>query len=176
MNDLLGLSDHPETDLSHSSRLKQKFTMEEDHLIVSRVQEYGAKLWKVIAAGLPGRTARQCRERWVNYLSPDVRAVQWTIDEENLLRTKVGEYGQLWSRLVRFFVGRTDVSLKNHYRKLMRRDHKKECKKTKAIDLKVSIDGEDEGGAYFIEGDQSSVREDWQLDESYLGEDYTVSL
>jgi hypothetical protein len=150
--------------------------MEEDHLIVSRVQEHGAKLWRVIAAGLPGRTARQFRERWVNYLSPNVRDAEGTIDEENLLRAKVAEYGQLWSRLVRFFVGRTNVVLKNHYRKRMRRDHKREREKPKRMNLEVSINGEDEGGTYFIEGGQSGVREDWQLDGCDLGEDYTFLL
>jgi hypothetical protein len=92
----------------------------------------GPKHWRLIAARLVGRTARQCRERWVNYLSPLVTQCAWTADEENLLLEKVTEFGKQWSRIATFFDGRTDVSLKNRYLKLLRRERMTERRARKA--------------------------------------------
>ena len=36
--------------------------------------------WSVIAAQLPGRIGKQCRERWFNHLDPDIKKGDWTPD------------------------------------------------------------------------------------------------
>ena len=38
--------------------------------------------WSVIAAQLPGRIGKQCRERWFNHLDPDIKKGDWTPDED----------------------------------------------------------------------------------------------
>jgi hypothetical protein len=147
-------------------RPKNKFTPEEDRKIASHVQESGIVRWTIIADGLPGRTARQCRERWVNYLSPDVSTAGWTTDEDELLLAKVTHYGQLWSRIVHFFKGRTDVSIKNRYHKLMRME-RKGCGKREmnGVDIPLLADADDEGGAFFIEDNNSTYQNDWSWDQ-----------
>ncbi|TVU22833.1 hypothetical protein EJB05_32553, partial [Eragrostis curvula] len=37
------------------------------------VECYGEHKWKAIAHHLPGRIGKQCRERWNNYLRPDIK-------------------------------------------------------------------------------------------------------
>jgi hypothetical protein len=59
MTDSFGFSGHRKTNSAHPPRLKQKSATEEDHVIVSRVEEYGTNLRMASAAGLPGGTWRE---------------------------------------------------------------------------------------------------------------------
>jgi hypothetical protein len=161
---------------ANQRRQKQKFGPDEDDIIRAAADAHGPRKWRLVAERLVGRTARQCRERWVNYLSPDVTKAPWAADEESLLRAKVAEFGPLWSRIARFFVGRTDVCLKNRYLKLLRKDRKAERKMLKqvmrfAAPAPVSAppapsntgDDDLDGGAFFLE-DNETGRDDWQFD------------
>ena len=38
--------------------------------------------WSVIAAQLPGRIGKQCRERWFNHLDPDIKKEPWSADDD----------------------------------------------------------------------------------------------
>lgn len=64
------------------------------------------------------RDRRQCRERWMNYLSPAVYKGPWTPQEEALLRNKVNELGRRWKSMEPFFPGRTDINIKNHWKQM----------------------------------------------------------
>jgi hypothetical protein len=64
---------------------------------------------------LGNRTARQCRERYKNYLAPSIRIAPWTPEEDALLLQKYRELGPKWSQMTSFFGQRSAVSLKNHY-------------------------------------------------------------
>lgn len=66
------------------------------------------------------RTARQCRERWKNYLSPDVRNGPWTIEEDNLLLELVPKMGTQWAKIAKSFNSRTDTNVKNRFLYLQR--------------------------------------------------------
>jgi hypothetical protein len=149
-------------------KLKQKFTADEDDVIRSMVADQGPKRWRSIAEQLGGRTARQCRERWINYLSPDVSRAPWTPGEEMALRNRVIEHGQQWSRIARFFEGRTDVSIKNHYLKMMRMDRKIERKRQRTLPTATPAPAAEEedlkGGAFFLDDGQEIGRDDWQYD------------
>jgi hypothetical protein len=53
--------------------VKTKFTPEEDGTLTHLVTHYGTSNWKGIASLMGTRNARQCRERWNNYLDPKLR-------------------------------------------------------------------------------------------------------
>ncbi len=38
-----------------------------------------------MAAMLPGRIGKQCRERWFNFLDPSIKRTTWTDEEDNIL-------------------------------------------------------------------------------------------
>jgi hypothetical protein len=65
-----------------------QFTSAEDAALVDLVHEIGLSDWDKISARLPGRNPRQCRDRWFNYLSPDVQNRPWTAEEEQRLLKK----------------------------------------------------------------------------------------
>ncbi|EAY21746.1 Myb-like DNA-binding domain containing protein [Trichomonas vaginalis G3] len=101
---------HPE-----SKSTRQKFTAEEDARLIELVRIHGNKAWKKIASIMKTRTTRQCRERYINYLSPSVTNGPWSAQEDSLLIEKVQEMGPKWSKIAKFFPSRSDVNIKNRY-------------------------------------------------------------
>lgn len=106
-----------------------KFNEEEDARLRELVNEYGDSSWIQIAAQMPGRNSRQCRERWLNYLSPRLNTNEWTKEEDDLLLEKQKELGTSWVRICKFFKGRTDQMCKNRFFLLQRKAEKKSNKK-----------------------------------------------
>jgi hypothetical protein len=70
---------------------------------------------------MPGRSARQCKERWVNYLSPTLNTGEWTPEEDRLLLEKQRAYGTKWAQIAKFFPNRTDGMVKNRFNRIQRR-------------------------------------------------------
>ena len=97
-------------------RHRQLFTPAEDMQLCSLVACLGARNWDEIAKQMPGRTGRQCRDRYKNYLSPEISTIGWTYEEERLLAEKYAEFGPKWSKIAEFFQGRTGTALKNRWR------------------------------------------------------------
>ena len=114
-------------------RGKVKFSAEEDALIIKLVKKFGEKAWSSVAARIPNRTARQIRERYKNYLSPDVNNSPWTAEEDARLLMLVAEHGPKWSKIMAHFRNRTDVSIKNHYILIQRREARLRRKATAAF-------------------------------------------
>lgn len=56
---------------------KGSWTAEEDQILREKRAIYGRK-WAKIAAHLPGRQGKQCRERFVNHLDPELKKGDWT--------------------------------------------------------------------------------------------------
>jgi hypothetical protein len=73
---------------------------------------------------MPGKNARQCRERWINYLKPDLNTEGWTHEDDFLLVQKCAELGRKWVQIAAFFPNRTDSMVKNRFNKLYRRERK----------------------------------------------------
>lgn len=71
--------------------------------------------WIAVAEQLPGRTARQCRDRWVNYLSPSNKNGPWSHEEDQLLAEKYIEHGPQWTTIAKFFDGRSENNVKNRW-------------------------------------------------------------
>ena len=104
---------------------RRLFTNEEDKKLVELVNQYGANAWTLISDRIPGRTSRQCKERYFTYLSPGVKKAPWTDQEDTLLFQKVQELGQRWSDIARYFDGRTPNSIKNRWHLHLRGRHSK---------------------------------------------------
>jgi hypothetical protein len=96
-------------------RLRSKFTVAEDERLKAMVHQFPTSSWAAIAAMFPGKTIRQVRERYRNYLCPDLNHMPWTMAEDRLLREKFAIFGPRWSALRQFFDNRSDVSIKNRW-------------------------------------------------------------
>lgn len=109
----------------NGKRRHLKFTGIEDVQLSSLVRFYGDNRWDLIAERMPNRNPRQCRDRWQNYLSPNVTFSEWTDAEDSLLLSKVTECGKRWVFISKFFPGRTDTQLKNRFRLVWKRSQQK---------------------------------------------------
>jgi hypothetical protein len=108
------VSGSPPPGLKFSSG-RHMFSQEEDEHLRQLVTQLGDRDWKTIAKQMPNRTTRQCRERYKNYLSPELRNAPWSPAEDALLMDRFAEFGPKWATLATFFNGRSDVSLKNRW-------------------------------------------------------------
>ena len=111
----------------------RKFTAEEDKKLKSAISVHGTSDWMKIASLMEGRNSRQCRERWLNYLSPKLNNSEWTKEEDQFLLEKINEMGKLWVQIAKYFPGRTDQMMKNRYNKLKREDGTTKKRKPRVV-------------------------------------------
>ena len=71
--------------------------------------------WALIALQLPGRSGKQCRERWHNCLDPHISNHPWTEEEDLIIQMGVQAHGHRWTWIASKLKGRTDNAVKNRY-------------------------------------------------------------
>ena len=72
--------------------VKGPWTKDEDETIVKCI-EAGVTKWSEIAAKIPGRIGKQCRERWFNHLDPQIRKEPWSPAEDKILEEEQAKLG-----------------------------------------------------------------------------------
>lgn len=65
-----------------SRKRKRAWNEEQDCRLVALVAANGPKQWESISREIPGRTGKQCRERWLNQLNPLLRSNAWSMEEQ----------------------------------------------------------------------------------------------
>jgi hypothetical protein len=102
-------------------KYRRVFTNEEDYILRRALEMHDRNDWVSIASNLPGRSPRQCRERWVSFLSPDVNRTPWTSEEDGLLFDLLQATGPRWCSLTPFFRHRTHNNIKNRWNTVVRK-------------------------------------------------------
>ena len=119
--------------------VKVKFTPEEDEKLKMLVLAHGTNSWSFIAKLMETRNHRQCRERWKNYLNPSLRSDPWTFEEDKLLVDKYAEYGPKWNKISKFFVNRSDNSIRNRWQLMLRQWERQNKSSTNSHESETDI-------------------------------------
>ena len=78
--------------------------------------------------GIKNKSSKQCRERWVNSLCPNINKGVWSEKEENILFSTQLKIGNKWSELAKLLPGRSENDIKNHFYSKLRKYIRKICK------------------------------------------------
>ncbi|OMJ69437.1 hypothetical protein SteCoe_32832 [Stentor coeruleus] len=108
---------------------KQGWTSMEEEILLKIVSSRGAKAWSAVAKelnamihdGNPIRQGRHCRERWFNHVDPNLKKGSWTEEEDQFIIQQQVLIGNRWSEIAKKMQGRTENSVKNRYKSLMRK-------------------------------------------------------
>lgn len=110
---------YPCLNFNFDSSQRNRFTHEEDEHLKRLVSLHNPPNWNEIAKYMRNRSARQCRERYNNYLRPELTNGTWTPEENDLLNQLYEKYGPKWSLIAQNFIGRSAVNIKNHHSSLV---------------------------------------------------------
>ena len=110
--------------------LKGSWTRQEDEIIINFVRIYGCKSWTKLAQMLPGRIGKQCRERWLNHLNPDINKGPWTPEEDQQLLILHEQFGNHWSKIAAMMPSRADNMIKNRWYSTLSKKTKEEVEES----------------------------------------------
>ncbi|CAD5334855.1 unnamed protein product [Arabidopsis thaliana] len=102
---------------SEESKVKKgPWTPEEDEKLVGYIQTHGPGKWRTLPknAGLK-RCGKSCRLRWTNYLRPDIKRGEFSLQEEETIIQLHRLLGNKWSAIAIHLPGRTDNEIKNYW-------------------------------------------------------------
>ena len=91
------------------------WSQQEDAQLARIVARYGTADWCVVSSSMPGRSDRQCRDRYLNHVDASVNKAPWTDEEDAIIVGAHACLGNRWSSIVPLLQGRTANAIKNRF-------------------------------------------------------------
>ena len=103
-----------------TNKKRIQWTKEEEDLISKLVEQKGCKKWLFISKTISQlfnkhRTPRQCRDRWVSVINPNISKIPLTWREKKLICQLHHIYGNKWVKISKFLRGKTENTVKNWF-------------------------------------------------------------
>jgi hypothetical protein len=100
---------------------KHRFSPEEDEALRHLIGRFGTSDWTTVAHFMGGRSPRQCRHRYNNYLTGHHQPQAWTEAEDRIIVQQFRELGPKWAYISKLMTGRTGNDVKNRWHKHLSR-------------------------------------------------------
>ncbi|KAI9988646.1 hypothetical protein PInf_022096 [Phytophthora infestans] len=97
--------------------VKGPWSVEEDAMLMEMMLK-GYDNWRQVSNSIPGRTAKQCRERWRNRLDPSINKSPFTEEEDEAIQQAYEKYGNRWTQIAELLPGRTEDAVKLRWKAL----------------------------------------------------------
>ncbi|XP_029130426.1 transcription factor MYB16 [Cajanus cajan] len=95
---------------------KGPWTPEEDKKLISYVEKHGHGNWRSFPAKADlQRCGKSCRLRWINYLKPDIKRGDFSLEEDQTIIQLHALLGNKWSIIAAHLPKRTDNEIKNYW-------------------------------------------------------------
>ncbi|KAL7720709.1 Trichome differentiation protein GL1 [Entamoeba marina] len=116
---ILGISSK-EIDINQKKPRKKakNWSKDEDNKLLTAVDILGDTNWVEIAKYVGTRSRKQCRERYINHVSPKIDKRKWTKEEDEIIMNTYQLVGGKWCIINRKLEGRTARSVRNRFKTL----------------------------------------------------------
>lgn len=111
----------PSTNKATPDDRKGPWSADEDQLLRAQHPDKKETKWADVAKKVPGRSAKQCRERWEQNLKAGINKGPITDDEALIICQMVGATGNSWAKIARALENRTDNTVKNWYNGMLQK-------------------------------------------------------
>jgi hypothetical protein len=94
------------------------FTKEEDQLLKHLYEQMKIKNWNEISSHFENRSPKNCRDRYINYLSSCFKNDEWLPDEDETLSKLIETYGKKWT-IISELMHRSPNTVKNRWYRVL---------------------------------------------------------
>lgn len=106
-------------DVANLYHIKKYWTQADDNSLKAIMNDNNFTSWKDVAKLMGTRSAKQCRERWSEYLDPDLLVEAFTAEEDEIILREQATHGNKW-KLINNTLGarRTTSAIKVRWKTL----------------------------------------------------------
>lgn len=109
---------------------RRRWSPEEDKKLTDIIGRHGACNWSHIGELHGTRDGKQCRERWMYHIGPNINKSPLSSEEIALVMKMQARYGNKWSNISAMMPGRTASSIKNHWNAVISKQQRVFAKKS----------------------------------------------
>lgn len=99
-------------------REDNRWKSNEDEILKLGIMKYGIHKWNKVCSLLTNRTPLECKERWYNYLHPDINKEEWSAEETKSLLELAESLSPQW-KLIGGILNRPEQECYEKYNSLV---------------------------------------------------------
>jgi len=115
--------------ITRTKSVKDSWLEPETSILRSIIQKNGTSSWAIISTEMRNqglnRNSKQCREKWMYSLKPEIKRSGWAKEEDIQIVMTVLTQGKRWATLAKQMPTRSEGHIKNRYLTLIKNEKKR---------------------------------------------------